>query len=471
MSLIIILIVLITLIFLIYKYPDFYFWFFLMLFFDSGGFFEGYFLNKSIGCLNFSDLFFGVMLISIISIKNQSVLNNDEDFNKIFYYLLFFQIYYILTYGFLVPYINERLDFFHFIQKNRMYFMSLPIMYGVYVFSKRSLNIFFNLIVYFSFIILIVYFVTIIFKVPIVPILEMERYYGSGVQRIAMLSYGFIVFIFPLGIIILLLKNILSFRISNERIIYCSAILILFAELLTLTRRQYLSIIISILLIILIFSYVFQVSKIRLTKKIIFPASFLILLIGFVFPKQLENFELILLDSISTILTGKDIQGNIEYRVTGTGDLLYVKQFISENIFWGIGYIPYTWADIVYLKKYQDPLALSLDASAEVPIYGAFMRLGILGVIIASGVYLLLLMNLFYFLKSIKKYSKSLNRENIIDIIFTLLCIYYVISHFTIKFYALFGVFYMPHELPMFCALIGLFYSLRKKWFKSYYGH
>ncbi len=471
------------------KNPHYWFWLLLMLFFDPGGFFEGYFSNEAIGPLNFSDLFFVVMLISIISVKNQSVLSNDKDFKKIFYYILFFQFYYILTYGFLVPYVNERLDFFHFIQKNRMYFMSLPIMYGVYVFSNRSLIIFFNLFVYFSFMILILYFVTLIFKIPIVPILEMERYYGSGIQRISMLSYGLIVFIFPLGIIMFLLKNKLRFKINNERIIFLSATLMLFAknklrfkinneriiflsatlmlfaELLTLTRRQYLSVIISIFLIILIFSYVFQVSKIRLAKKIIFPTLFLILLIGFVFPKQLENFELILLDTISTILTGRNIQGDIEYRVTGTGDLLYVKQFISENIFWGIGYIPYTWADIVYLKKYQDPLALSLDASAEVPIYGAFMRLGVVGVLIASGIYFILLKNLFKFSKIIKSHVYIFNSFNTIEIIFIFLVIYYLISHFTINAYALFGVFYSPHGIPLFAVFLGLFYSLKNKCF------
>jgi hypothetical protein len=42
--------------------------------------------------------------------------------------------------------------------------------------------------------------------------------------------------------------------------------------------------------------------------------------------------------------------------------------------------------------------------------------------------------------------------------------LYLLFSHFTIQFYALFGVFCSPSTIPEFGVVIGLFYALKKKW-------
>jgi len=462
---ILILIILIPLVLLIQKFPDFFFWFLLMLFFDPGGFFEGYFSSKVIGPINFSDLFFGGMIFSIAIVKGRKkVLSFDNNFKRIFIYFIFFQFYYIIFYGFIVPLLNNRLDFFFFLQKNRMYFMALPIMYGVYIFAQRSLKIFFKLLIIFSFTILVLYLFTLIIKLPIVPIETMERYTGSGIERISMLSYGLIYWILPLAIIIFYIKQKVRINIINEKVIYFNAFLMFITYLLTLTRREYLRIFLTIVLISILVSYIFRVSKIKLNIKILTSVLLGLIVFSFVFPNSLGNIITVFKDTFLVIFTGHNIQGMEEYRVTGTGDMLYVKQIIKENFLLGTGYVPYIWEDIVRLKLYGDTFAMALDASAEVPIYGAFFRLGILGVLFASGIYIIILKDLINVTKSIKRFKERLFYLNDIELIMFFMTLYLLFSHFTIQFYSLFGVFYSPSTIPEFGVLIGLFYALKKKW-------
>ncbi|MBK7380880.1 MAG: hypothetical protein IPJ03_18140 [Ignavibacteriales bacterium] len=205
---IVLLVILIPSFILIQRYPDFFFWLFLMLFFDPGGFFQGYFESNIFGLIDYSDVIFVLLVIAILSVKKGTVLiNNDKDFKKIFYYFLLVQIYYVIFYGFLVPYLNNRIDFQFFLQKNRMYFMALPIMYGVYLFTQRSINIFFKMLVFFSITLLILYLITLLTNIPIVPLETLERYTGSGIERISMLSYGLIHWILPIAIILFFIKQ------------------------------------------------------------------------------------------------------------------------------------------------------------------------------------------------------------------------------------------------------------------------
>ncbi len=462
---IVVLVILIPSFILIQRYPDFFFWLFLMLFFDPGGFFEGYFESNIFGLVDYTDALFVMLLISIFSVKNKvGLLNYDKDFKKIFYYFLFFQIYYVIFYGFLVPYLNNRLDFLFFLQKNRMYFMALPIMYGVYIFTQRSINIFFKMLVFFSITILILYTFTLLSGIQIIPIFRMERYQGSGIERMGMLSYGLINLILPVAIILFFIKQRKKINLQNEKIIYLSALLMLVTYLLTLTRREYLSIALSIILILLLVSYILKTSKLKLSTKIIFPAILGFLTLFVLFPQSLDNTINLFKDTLSLVFTGQDTMGRTDYRISGTGDLLFVKQIIGENIFMGTGYIPYIWADIVRLKSYGDTFAMAMDASAEVPIYGAFFRLGIVGVIFSSGIYILLLKNAFTFSRSLKMNRDKLTNISNYDLLLTFLSLYLVFSLFTIRFYTLFGDFYSPSTLPLFAVILGLFYSLKKKW-------
>ena len=123
--------------FLIQRNPDFYFWVFFLLFFDPGGLAENFLLSKLIGVLNATDVFFFLMMFCLFIVKSKhSILSKNEDFRKIFNYLIFVGIYYILIYGLIVPYFYDRENFFFFLQKNRLYLMALPIMYMVYFFSE-----------------------------------------------------------------------------------------------------------------------------------------------------------------------------------------------------------------------------------------------------------------------------------------------------------------------------------------------
>lgn len=450
--------------------PDFFFWLFLMLFFDPGGFFAGYFESNAIGLVNFSDLFFLGMLVAIVAAKSKGgrTLAEDVEMRKMLYYLVFFQLYFAVVYGYLVPLYYGRLDLVFFFQKNRMFFMAVPIMYGVYFFSQRSLGMFFKFLVAFSVVILGLYFITLLTHLHIVPLQTWERYGPGSFQRISMITYGLIDWILPIGIVLMLLRKTIELEIVGRKFIYLSALLMLITYLITFTRREYLAIALSIVLITLIISYVFRVSKVALGKIFVVPVLCGILLLYASFPSDVNHVLSTFENSFSLVLTGKDTRGRTDYRVSGTGDLIYAKQIIGEHLYFGTGYIPYLWSEEIELEAQRDPLATALDASAEVPIYGAFLRLGILGVLVASGIYVLLLKDLFAFLRSLKRNANALLDFNGIDLLTTFLVLYLLVSIFTIKAYTLFGDFYSPSTLPVFGTTVSLFYALKKKFEDSF---
>lgn len=451
---------LLILVFLLVRSPDKCFWLSLFFFFDPGGFFEGYFDSKLIGLLNFSDVLFFMILLSIILQREEkSSYRQDRRFRFIFRYTIFFLLYFVLIYGLIIPYYYERIDVSFFLIKNRNMFYSIFLMYGVFKFSD-SIGVLYKHIKWFSLIILILYFLTILANIPIVPIVSMERYSWSSIQRLSMIEYGMIEWILYIGLILFFVRQTKNDYGQVDLVVYFASGLMFVALLLTLTRREYLGLVLSSLVISLLISHVFNLPKLKLLSKLIIPTIALIILIFAFLPNDIDNFSLIFKDTFSLLFTGQDTGGAGDYRLSGTGPLEYAKQIILENPIFGTGYIPYLWSDIEQLKNYGDTFASAIDASAEVPIYGAFFRFGIIGVIIASVYYYVLYKDLYGFLKRIPYFKDSLLRGNTAHLMMLLVTLFSLLANLLVRFYNVFLEFYTPSRFPLFVVTVALFYAM-----------
>jgi len=106
---------------------------------------------------------------------------------------------------------------------------------------------------------------------------------------------------------------------------------------------------------------------------------------------------------------------------------------------------------------------MALDASAEVPIYGAFMRLGLLGVFIASMIYYLVIRKMLSTIYFIKKYHVFFHENNVISFLVLLLVLTLLVNKFTFNFYTLFYEFYEPNIFVLFIVITSMFYGLDNK--------
>ena len=443
----ILLLILFTTLIIVQKKPDFYYWLFLMLFFDSGGFFAGYFGNELFARINFSDILFVIMMMAFFSKSvDKSIVYHDEKFLKFVKYFLFFQIYFVLVYGLLVPAYYDRLNFTNYLIKNRMFFMSLPILIATYVFAIRNLTIFFNMIVFFAVIILTLFMITLLTGIQIIPYYTLDRYGNSGMLRICMLSYGLIDLILNIALIVYLLNRKFNFKIKYQKWIYYSGILMATTFLLTLTRRAFIGIIFGAVIIIFILSYIFRISKLKFSFKIIVPVLAVVVVLSVSFPKNLNYITNVYKDVFLLVTGRSDTRGVRDYRIAGAGDLILTKQIISENIFFGTGYIPIIWKDGVQLKQLGDTFDRALDAGGEMPLYGLFMTKGIIG-------FLIYLPGLFMILRLVKKILLFLKTNNQLllenlkkeDLILLILFSGLVVQRCTFGFLGMLGSSFLPY--------------------------
>ena len=170
------------------------FWFSLMMFFDPGGFVEGYGGGNLIARLNASDVFF--FIISGLYFIRYKYYFKNRKWNKEIYHLLkwlaLYLLYYIFIFGFLAPVINGYPNFSMFLLKSRSMFY-LPFIF-IYVYDFVQIDTqgrFVKYITAFSLVILPLFLVSYLTGIDIVPIIRMDRFAGEEIERAWMPSYGF----------------------------------------------------------------------------------------------------------------------------------------------------------------------------------------------------------------------------------------------------------------------------------------
>jgi len=124
--------------------PDFWFWLFLNLYFDPGGYIGGYFEGKLLGPLVVNDVLIVGIIICLISAKfNWKVIFSDQLFIKFLFFLLLFVMYYFIVYGGVTPYLHNDFDYPRFLTKNRYYLYGIIIFISVYFFTIKGLKYFY----------------------------------------------------------------------------------------------------------------------------------------------------------------------------------------------------------------------------------------------------------------------------------------------------------------------------------------
>jgi len=458
---VVVLILVIAFIIIIRNKPDLWFWIFLNLFFDPGGYIGEYMDGKLIGPLNVTDvLVVGMIMCLIFTSINWKVVFEDKFFSGFLLALIIFSAYYFIFYGGVVPYFHNDFDYPTFLLKNRIYAYGLIILICVYLFSLRSLKYFYSVTLATGVICLSLYMITLLTGLNLIPVLKLQRE-GTEMMRISMGGYGLFDVIFPLALITFLLSRKIKLNLKYINWLYYGGIVMIITQIITLTRRTQIDIIGTTIIIVLIIAYIFRTGQLSEMFKIIIPAILIIFVLFFTFPKYLGYVTEVAENTFLVITTGKDSEGESEYRVSGTAELEITKEYIRNNLLFGTGYTYLYWGPGYASSPRGDEFALAADAAGEVPIYYLLFGFGIIGAILMVPLYFILAK---LFLKLIKLLRLTLMDylQDPLIIIFSICILMTIATKFTIKLYSLSQDF-TGGRFNLAALFIGIGFALYRK--------
>jgi len=431
------------------------FWIALILYFDPGGFFSGFSDGSLFWRIKYYDVFFVMMMASwILSDLWKNEISYEKHKFKFFTIgIALCTLYFLAVFGYIIPNVYGYEDFLLFLQKNRQYFYCLPVMIAVYQFTYFRFDAFIKPFLVISICSLLAFFMTLLTGIELLPVIKWSRF-GEN-DRIALWSYGLTNWLLPMGFIVLFLKS--SVKGALRRIILIGMALMFVTIILTLTRREFMRVFFMLFSIPIILSVTGRGTLAGGYRNVIMWGLIPAILLFLFFPHYF-GLASNLISETSGMLLGASTS-NVDYRVSGEGDLNYVKQIISDHPFFGIGFYPAPWEKVLDMKNSGITLGLALDASNEVPIYGAIMRLGFVGLIIPTFIHIGILMVGVNYLTMLKR-NYNLIKNNPMEILIGLTLVYYFFSLFTSDLFSLFLEYYHFPAFALFTSIIAIFMGL-----------
>lgn len=192
----------------------------------------------------------------------------------------------------------------------------------------------------------------------------------------------------------------------------------------------------------------------RISIFLLVPFLFLLIF----FPIYLD-LSANILESLFSFLSADDSAKIKDYRLSGDGDLLFVKQIIADNPLFGIGYYPAPWAEVLDMKKSGNILGLALDASSEVAIFGSTMRLGFVGLILPAFIHFSII-GLSIRLARLVKTNFNVFKTNVFELLLVLTIIYYFLTLFSTDLFSLFLEYYHPPKFALFISMLAILLAI-----------
>ncbi len=459
-------ILIIALIIIIRNKPDLWFWIFLNLFFDPGGYVYGFMGGTLLGPLSIADVFVAGMVICLLFAHiNWKTIFEDSIFRQFLFSLLIFSAYFFIVYGGIVPYFHNDFDYPTFLIKNRLFAYGFIILLAVYAFSLRSLYYFYTSTLSVGVICLSLYFLSLLTGVGLIPIEEMARNSGDEMTRVFISNYGIFYLLFPIALTTYLLSKKINLNLKYKNWLYYSGIVMIITMLMTLTRRVQLDIIVTIITITFLVSYLFRTGKLSEVFKVLVPSLVVVLVLSFTFPKYVGYISTIGEDTFLLITTGKDSSGEGDDRVSGAGEMEITKKYISENLFFGTGYTYLHWGRGYATSKRGDTFAIAADAAGEVPIYYLLFGFGIAGAILMFPLYFIMVKLFFNLIKLLRINLNSFLKDPLI-IIFSIYILLDIVGKFTHRLYSL-SLDFTGEHLSSTALLMGICFALHRKIYMS----
>lgn len=442
--------------------PDLWFWIFLNLYFDPGGYVYVYLGGNLAGPLHITDVFISGMALCLFSINaNWRAVFQDQFLKRFLIFLFFYSLYYFIVFGGVMPFYHNDFDYPTFLIKNRIFIYGIFILLAVYAFASRSLYYFYTTTIAVSSIILTLFFITLITGIELIPVWKFARSTEGEMMRISIMGYGLGSYLFPIALITYLISKKINLNLKYKNWLYYTGIVLIVTYLLTLTRRTQIDIIGISLLITLIIAYLFRMGKLSALMKVIIPAMVVTLVMSLMFPKYVGYITEIGEDTFLLITTGRDSKGETDQRVSGDKDYKLVSKYIENNLFFGTGYTYLYWQDGRATSARGKEFAAARDAAGEVPIYFMIFGFGLSGAFLILLLYIVMAQMFFKIIRLLRLTLTNYFGDPFI-IIYGAFVLLIIASKFTIKLYNLsldFDTAYIGHT----AIIMGVGFVIHRK--------
>ncbi|MFQ6118260.1 MAG: O-antigen ligase family protein [Methanosarcinales archaeon] len=392
-----------------------------------------------------------IMLFIIIffgQIKDKSFWR-DHKFRNLLLFVSLFALYQIFV-CILIHLNPTPYEFLRQIVYHRWRIFGIFITVPTYIIFRHNAEKIFSFIIISSFIVLSLYYISVSTPLNLIGTISIERFRGTEMIRSSFLNYGYI----QMVILIALSVFILKIKYKYKKILFISAILMIIAQLLTLSRLMNFTMITSILLFAIIIKKFTGVSFTR-NLRYLFIFSLIVLIISFIFfPNMPKNFYRTFANTFLE-LTGQVPLGTYQSRTEY--ELINVMPLIKRAPYFGIGYQSFMWqiSPIDY-------------GTADIPLLANLAMYGSVGLFIFSLIYLLefkRIRNFYIFTKN--NSVKIENKTSKIQLVFLLIIITYFFNNF-------FRLFYLTSELVsrpgmiMFGFYLGILFGLVRLFEENY---
>ncbi len=390
---------------MVFRWPDFFFWLFLILLLDPTGYFTIYFDKESWGGLYFQDVFFPLLFLPVLSPRvDKSGIWKDKFFKAVFIAELVFFFYHLIIYGYIVPQNDLNSYVRYFLIRWRMSVFGWLVLVPIYIMAKRKMSVFMDMLVIITVVVFSVFFIQLLAGVDIFPVMQFERYKGSGIMRYSLYSTGLADYTIPLALFVFLLN--VPYR--YQKLLYVAASLVFVSIIIALTKSVYVSLFAYIFTVFFLMYKLFNYPVMSLFRKGTLFSALLVVALLITFP-QYFDYSVRLGKDIYLFLTGNPYTSGIrEARLEN--QVPAHLSIIRQSPFFGAG------ADIA-----DNYISLKYDKSdyeiSDLPVTGHLAYFGIVGILVYLIFYaqiIRVMRRLYLFIKP--KISTEYLAENRIEI-------------------------------------------------------
>jgi len=389
----------------VFRWPDFFFWLFLILLLDPTGYFTIYFDKEAWGGMYYQDIFFPLLFLPVLSPKvNKSGIWKDKYFKALFIAELVFFFYHIIVYGYIVPENDLHSYVRYFLIRWRMSIFGWLVLVPIYIMAKRKMSVFIDMLVIITVVVFSIFFIQLLAGIDIFPIMQFERYKGSGIMRYSLYSIGLADHTITLALFVFLLN--IPYR--YKKLLYIAASLVFVSIIIALTKSVYITLFAYIFTVFFLMYKLFNYPVMSLFRRGTLFSAFLIVALLITFPQYLD-YSVRLGKDIYLFLTGNPYTSGVrEARLEN--QVPAHLGIIKQSPFFGAG------ADVA--DKY---ISLKYDKSdyeiSDLPVTGHLAYFGIVGILVYLVFYaqiIRVMRRLYLFIKP--KISKEFLADNRIEI-------------------------------------------------------
>ena len=439
---------------MVFKWPDFFFWLFLILLLDPTGYFTIHFDKEAWGGIFFRDLLLPLVFLPVLSPKvDKSGIWKDKYFRAVLIAEIVFFFYHLIVYGYIVPQNDFNSYVRYFLIRWRMSIFGWVIIVPVYIMAKRKMSVFTDMLVIITLAVFSVFFIQLIAGIDIFPVMQFERYKGSGIMRYSLFSTALADYTIPLALFVFLLN--IPYR--YKKALYAAASLVFVSIIIALTKSVYISLFAYIFTVFFLMHKLFRYPMGTLFRRGTLFSMLLVVALLITFPQYLD-YSIRLGKDIYLFITGNPYTSGVrEARLEN--QVPAHLGIIRQSPFFGAG------ADVA--DKY---ISLKYDKSdyeiSDLPVTGHLAYFGIVGIL----VYLFFYAQIIKAMRSMYKFLKQRMtieylKENRLEIAIMFMAFAFFFKTFIFRPNYLFKeITYDRFTINFFAgAMLAAFYRLREK--------